>query len=63
VGLKRHGFSTESMRTLKRAYRILFRQGLTLHEGIERASTEVDQIPEVVNLIRFIESSERGITR
>ncbi|HID31051.1 MAG TPA: acyl-ACP--UDP-N-acetylglucosamine O-acyltransferase [Desulfobacterales bacterium] len=63
VGLKRHGFSAESMRTLKRTYRILFRQGLTLTEGIEKAGTEVDQIPEVVNLIKFIESSERGITR
>ena len=63
VGLKRHGFSTESMRSLKRTYRILFRQGLTLTEGIEKAGTEVDQIPEVVNLIKFIESSERGITR
>ena len=63
VGLKRHGFSTERMRILKRTYRILFRQGLTLTEGVEKASTEVDQIPEVVNLIKFIESSERGITR
>ena len=63
VGLKRHGFSTETMRTLKRTYRILFREGLTLTEGIEKAGIEVDQIPEVVNLIEFIESSERGITR
>ncbi|MCK4486418.1 MAG: acyl-ACP--UDP-N-acetylglucosamine O-acyltransferase, partial [Desulfobacterales bacterium] len=49
VGLKRHGFSTETMHALKRTYRILFRLGLTLNEGIERVTAEVDQIPEVVN--------------
>jgi len=63
VGLKRHGFSTETMHALKRTYRILFRLGLTLNEGIERVAAEVDQIPEVVNFIEFIKSSERGITR
>ncbi len=63
VGLKRHGFSTETMHALKRTYRILFRLGLTLNEGIERVTAEVDQIPEVVNFIEFIKSSERGITR
>jgi UDP-N-acetylglucosamine acyltransferase len=63
VGLKRHRFSTEAMLALKRTYRILFRLGLTLNEGIERVTAEVDQIPEVVNFIKFIKSSERGITR
>jgi UDP-N-acetylglucosamine acyltransferase len=63
VGLKRHNFSTEAIHSLKRAYRILFRVGLTLNEGIERVVAEVDQIPEVTSLIEFIKSSERGITR
>jgi UDP-N-acetylglucosamine acyltransferase len=63
VGLKRHGFSTETMLALKKTYRILFRLGLSLNEGIERVAAEVDQIPEVVNFIKFVKSSERGITR
>ena len=63
VGLKRHKFSNETMLALKRTYRIIFRLGLTLNEGIERVNAEVDQIPEVVNFIQFIKSSERGITR
>ncbi len=63
VGLKRHEFSTETIGALKRAYRILFRLGLTLNEAIERVTAEVDQRPEVVSLIDFIKSSERGITR
>jgi UDP-N-acetylglucosamine acyltransferase len=63
VGLKRHHFEAEKIRALKRAYRILFRLGLTLNEAMERVVAEVDQIPEVVALIEFIKSSQRGITR
>jgi len=63
VGLKRHHFEGETIRALKRAYRLLFRLGLTLNEAIERVVAEVDQVPEVVNLLNFIKSSERGITR
>jgi UDP-N-acetylglucosamine acyltransferase len=63
VGLKRHGFSQETLSSLKKAYRIIFRIGLTLNEAIERVKAEVEQIPEVNDLIQFIKSSERGITR
>lgn len=63
VGLKRHGFSQETLSSLKKAYRIIFRIGLTLNEAIERVKAEVEQVPEVNDLIKFIKSSERGITR
>lgn len=63
VGLKRHGFTENTLSLLKKAYRIIFRIGLTLNEAIERVRAEVEQIPEVVELIEFIKSSERGITR
>jgi UDP-N-acetylglucosamine acyltransferase len=63
VGLKRHGFSQETLSLLKKAYRIIFRIGITLNEAIERIRAELDQTPEVVNLIDFIKSSRRGITR
>jgi UDP-N-acetylglucosamine acyltransferase len=63
VGLKRHEFSQETLSSLKKAYRIIFRIGLTLNEAIERVKAEVEQVPEVDDLIRFIKSSERGITR
>ena len=63
VGLKRHGVSQEALSLLKRAYRIIFRIGLTLNEAIERVKAEVEQTPEVINLIDFIKSSQRGITR
>jgi len=63
VGLKRHGFSQATLSELKKAYRIIFRIGLTLHEALERVKAEVEHTPEVVNFIDFIQSSERGITR
>jgi len=63
VGLKRNNFPQETIAALKKTYRILFRLGLTINEGIERVKAEVDPIPEVLNFINFITNSERGITR
>jgi UDP-N-acetylglucosamine acyltransferase len=63
VGLQRFGFSQETILLLKKAYRIIFRIGMTMNEAIERVMAEVEQVPEVVNLIDFIKSSQRGITR
>ena len=63
VGLKRQGFTPAALSALKKAYRIIFRIGLTLNEAIERAQAEVEQIPEVTEFINFIKSSQRGVTR
>ena len=63
VGLKRHGFSPETLIKLKKTYRLIFRIGLTLNEAIQRVAAEVELTPEVNNFIAFIKSTERGITR
>lgn len=63
VGLKRQGFSEKTLFLLKKAYRIIFRIGLTLNESIERVQAEVEQIPEVITFVDFIKNSKRGITR
>ncbi len=63
VGLSRHGFSAETLSLLKKAYRILFREGLTVSEATGKIAAEVEQIPEVMALMDFVNSSERGITR
>ena len=63
VGLKRNNFPEETLLALKKAYRIIFRIGLTLNEAIERAYAEVEQTPEVEIFLEFIKSSRRGITR
>jgi UDP-N-acetylglucosamine acyltransferase len=63
VGLKRHGFSNQSLTALKKTYRIFFRYGLTLNEAITRVHAEVEMVPEVEHFIDFIKSSSRGVTR
>lgn len=63
VGMRRSNFSEETITELKRTYRILFRIGLTLNEALERVRAEVNQIPEVVAFVDFIQNSSRGVTR
>ncbi|MCP4115179.1 MAG: acyl-ACP--UDP-N-acetylglucosamine O-acyltransferase [Desulfobacteraceae bacterium] len=63
VGLKRHNFSKSTLQELKKAYRIVFRIGLTVKQAAERVKAEVEQIPEVVNFMTFIQESNRGVTR
>ena len=64
VGLRRHNFSPEAIQALKKSYKILFRSGLTLKDAIAKAHQEVEQLPEVENLLQFLlNSSRRGFTR
>ncbi len=63
VGLKRHGFTEERIAGLKRAYRILFRSGRPLKAAIETLEAELPVSPEVAELLEFIRTTKRGITR
>ena len=62
-GLKRNGFDANTINLLKNAYRIIYRQNLTLTEALnELMELSVDS--KSVNVMRsFISSSERGIVR
>ncbi len=62
-GLKRRGFSRDRIDALKKAYRIIFQSGLRTKEALQKARTEIPQTLEVGHMIRFIESSERGVCR
>jgi len=61
IGLQRSGIDEGTIRELKRAYRLLFRSDLNVTQAIERAQTEIEPLPEVLELIRFVEGSERGV--
>ena len=61
VGLQRAGFDRAVIAELKRAYRICFRSDLNLTQGVERATAEVADVPEVRRFLAFIESSQRGV--
>lgn len=63
VGLKRHNFSSDAINNLKKAYRIIFRSGLTIKKALDQIPGELMDSPEVNHLVTFIKKSERGITR
>ncbi|PYO45543.1 MAG: acyl-[acyl-carrier-protein]--UDP-N-acetylglucosamine O-acyltransferase [Gemmatimonadetes bacterium] len=61
VGLQRSGVDEATIRELKRAYRLLFRSDLNVTQALEQVQNEVEALPEVRELIRFVEASERGV--
>jgi UDP-N-acetylglucosamine acyltransferase len=64
VGLERRGFSTDTIRALKEAYRILYRAKLNTKQALEElAKNGLAETPEVGELMQFIEASQRGIVR
>lgn len=63
VGLKRQGFSDETISELKKAYKILFREKRTLKDAIKKVQEELPYSEEIRHLIEFIEQNKRGICR
>jgi UDP-N-acetylglucosamine acyltransferase len=61
VGLQRNNFPEDVVRELKRAYRIFFRSELNVTQAKERAAAELQPYPEVLELLRFVEESGRGV--
>lgn len=62
-GLKRRGFSTEAISDLRKAYKIVYRQGHTVDEALEKLTAMLEQCAEVQLLIDSMSQSERGIVR
>jgi len=63
VGMRRRGFAAERILTLKRAYRTLFQSRLKMRAAIDRVRAELGSDDAVERMLRFIESSSRGICR
>ncbi|MDR1276340.1 MAG: acyl-ACP--UDP-N-acetylglucosamine O-acyltransferase [Candidatus Accumulibacter sp.] len=62
-GLKRRGFSAEALRTLKRAYRTIYKSGLRLEEAREKLEEEAKDHAELQPLVDFLAVSGRSIIR
>ena len=62
-GLKRRGFSKEEVMNIKRAYRTIYRKGLTVEEAIAELQENAKTSPSVKCMIDFIAKSSRGIIR
>lgn len=61
-GLKRRGFEPNQILNIKRAFKLLYRQGLTVSEAVEKMR-ELDADVELTPLIDFVQNSQRGIIR
>ncbi|NIM69968.1 MAG: acyl-ACP--UDP-N-acetylglucosamine O-acyltransferase [Xanthomonadales bacterium] len=62
-GLKRRGFTAEQIRNVRRAYRTLYRDGLSLEDARQELEGMAAQAPEIRLLVEFIDHDERGILR
>jgi UDP-N-acetylglucosamine acyltransferase len=63
VGLRRHGFTSERIAVLKRAYDLLFRSGHRVSEAIKLAREEFHGNEDVATLLAFLEGTKRGICK
>lgn len=63
VGLERNGVSEEAQIALRQAYKILFREGLTITNALARIDSELPSLPEIVHLVEFARTSTRGISK
>ena len=63
VGLRRRGFSSSAIDHLRRAYKVIFRKGLTVQQALSELDLMKDDCPEMVPMIEALKQSTRGIVR
>jgi UDP-N-acetylglucosamine acyltransferase len=63
IGLQRQGFSPERIEFIENAYRLLLRSKLNTTQAVEEMRGTLSHSEDVLNIIRFIEAAERGVTK
>lgn len=63
IGLERHGFSEKRRRDIKRAYKILFRENLTMDDAISRLNNDFPGNDDISSIIDFLRTGSRGVMR
>src|SRR5262249_274610 len=63
IGLERKGFREERRRTLQRAFRLLLRSKLNTSQALAKIRSEFAGSADVIELVQFIETAERGIVK
>jgi UDP-N-acetylglucosamine acyltransferase len=63
VGLRRNGFSRETILQLKRAFKIAFRSSLTMQQAAEQIRGQMPGTPEALHFADFLVTSRRGMAR
>jgi UDP-N-acetylglucosamine acyltransferase len=62
-GLRRRGFTNEDILAVRRAYKVLYREGLTLDEARARLVATAATTPVLAPLTAFLGATTRGIVR
>jgi UDP-N-acetylglucosamine acyltransferase len=63
INLERRGLSKQRIELVERAFRLIFREGLTAHEAYARVRAELPESPEAERMVAFLEKSEHGFAR
>ncbi|MEP6698487.1 MAG: acyl-ACP--UDP-N-acetylglucosamine O-acyltransferase [Verrucomicrobiota bacterium] len=63
IGMERHGFSPESIKAIKEAFRLIYRSKYNTRQALEAIRQELPATAEITQIVEFIEQSERGIIR
>ena len=63
VGMERHGVTDKAQTAIKKAYKILFREGLSIPNALKKIEEEIKPSPELAHLLQFVRASERGISK
>ena len=63
VGLRRRGFTSETIREIQEVYRYIYMSGMNVTDAIERIEAELPATPERDEIVQFVRNSKRGIIR
>jgi UDP-N-acetylglucosamine acyltransferase len=63
VGMKRRGYPPQTIEALHHAFRLLLSSKLNTTQAVARIREEIEDSPEVAELVRFIETSQRGVVK
>ncbi|MEQ8857855.1 MAG: acyl-ACP--UDP-N-acetylglucosamine O-acyltransferase [Pseudomonadales bacterium] len=62
-GLRRRGFSDGVLKELRRAYKVVYRSGLTVEEALSQLADRAARVPEVASFVATVRASRWGIVR
>jgi UDP-N-acetylglucosamine acyltransferase len=63
TGLERRDFPAATIDSLQKTFRLLTRSGLNMSQAVERIRAEIPNVPEVDEILAFIQTAERGVIR
>jgi len=63
IGLRRKGISHDAIKKIDQAFKLIFNSGLSVKHALEKVEKEIEKTEEIIYLVNFLKSSERGFTR